>query len=128
MLFFQNAWFRKSRFKSGKGKSINVGGKGLGFRERPGLGSSEASGPSSCDFSDIVKSIPPRTGPGSDRLSAVKAAFKAQYMSQVMPKFQNYISSMAIQIGARFGSFHFLRKKCVFKCQFLKDMALQDNM
>lgn len=78
----QNAWFRKSRFKSGKGKSINVGGKGLGFRERPGLGSSEASGPSSCDFSDIVKSIPPRTGPGSDRLSAVKAAFKAQYMSQ----------------------------------------------
>lgn len=35
---FQSAWFRKSRFKSGKGKSLNIGGAGLGFRERPGLG------------------------------------------------------------------------------------------
>lgn len=35
----QNPWFRKSRFKGGKGKKLNVGGGGLGYRERPGLGS-----------------------------------------------------------------------------------------
>lgn len=35
----QNPWFRKSRFKGGKGKKLNIGGGGLGYRERPGLGS-----------------------------------------------------------------------------------------
>lgn len=35
----QNPWFRKSRFKGGKGKRMNIGGGGLGYRERPGLGS-----------------------------------------------------------------------------------------
>lgn len=34
----QNPWFRKSRFKGGKGKRLNIGGGGLGYRERPGLG------------------------------------------------------------------------------------------
>ena len=33
-LAMQSAWFRKSRFKGGKGKSLNVGGAGLGFRGR----------------------------------------------------------------------------------------------
>lgn len=37
--FVQNPWFRKSRFKGGKGKKLNIGGGGLGYRERPGLGS-----------------------------------------------------------------------------------------
>lgn len=38
-LFFpQSPWFRKSRFKGGKGKKMNIGGGGLGYRERPGLG------------------------------------------------------------------------------------------
>lgn len=36
--FSQNPWFRKSRFKSGKGKKPNIGGGGLGYKERPGLG------------------------------------------------------------------------------------------
>lgn len=34
-LALQSSWFRKSRFKGGKGKSMNIGGAGLGFRERP---------------------------------------------------------------------------------------------
>lgn len=34
-LAMQSSWFRKSRFKGGKGKSLNVGGAGLGFRGRP---------------------------------------------------------------------------------------------
>ncbi|OBS77063.1 hypothetical protein A6R68_16472 [Neotoma lepida] len=42
-LAMQNAWFRKSRFKGGKGKKLNIGGGGLGYRERPGLGSENSS-------------------------------------------------------------------------------------
>ena len=42
----QNAWFRKSRFKGGKGKKLNIGGGGLGYRERPGLGSENSVSPS----------------------------------------------------------------------------------
>ncbi|XP_020293962.1 ATP-dependent RNA helicase DDX42 isoform X2 [Pseudomyrmex gracilis] len=81
-LAMQSAWFRKSRFKGGKGKSINVGGAGLGFRGRPD--SSNASGSTSQaskDISEVVKKLE-RHGPGSDRLSAMKAAFRSQYNSQ----------------------------------------------
>ncbi|EPY86419.1 ATP-dependent RNA helicase DDX42 [Camelus ferus] len=42
-LAMQNAWFRKSRFKGGKGKKLNIGGGGLGYRERPGLGAENTS-------------------------------------------------------------------------------------
>lgn len=44
-LAMQNAWFRKSRFKGGKGKKLNIGGGGLGYRERPGLGSENTVSP-----------------------------------------------------------------------------------
>lgn len=44
----QNPWFRKSRFKAGKGKRLNIGGGGLGYKERPGLGSESSV---SCHFS-----------------------------------------------------------------------------
>jgi len=37
-IFSQNSWFRKSRFKGGQGKKMNIGGGGLGYKERPGLG------------------------------------------------------------------------------------------
>ena len=43
----QNPWFRKSRFKGGKGKKLNIGGGGLGYRERPGLGAESSV---SCRF------------------------------------------------------------------------------
>ncbi|XP_071446281.1 ATP-dependent RNA helicase DDX42 [Hetaerina americana] len=99
-LAMQSSWFRKSRFKSGHGKKLNVGGRGLGYRERPGLGASAASegsvtgsaatlrigtglssgsGPLGTSTPEVTR---PRTGPGSDRLSAMKAAFRAQYQSQ----------------------------------------------
>ncbi|KAG8268476.1 ATP-dependent RNA helicase ddx42 [Homalodisca vitripennis] len=54
----QSAWFRKSRFKGGKGKSLNVGGAGLGFRERPGLGHTDSG-------ASIVESIHSKP-PGGD--------------------------------------------------------------
>ncbi|XP_014485169.1 PREDICTED: ATP-dependent RNA helicase DDX42 [Dinoponera quadriceps] len=81
-LAMQSAWFRKSRFKGGKGKSINVGGAGLGFRGRPDSSSSSgSSSQTSKDINDVVKKLE-RHGPGSDRLSAMKAAFRSQYNSQ----------------------------------------------
>lgn len=30
-LAMQSSWFRKSRFKKGKGKNLNIGGCGLGY-------------------------------------------------------------------------------------------------
>ncbi|XP_011701673.1 PREDICTED: ATP-dependent RNA helicase DDX42 [Wasmannia auropunctata] len=81
-LAMQSAWFRKSRFKGGKGKSLNVGGAGLGFRGRPNSSNSSGStSQASKDISEVVKKLE-RHGPGSDRLSAMKAAFRSQYNSQ----------------------------------------------
>uniref|UniRef100_A0A665TIR8 ATP-dependent RNA helicase DDX42 n=1 Tax=Echeneis naucrates TaxID=173247 RepID=A0A665TIR8_ECHNA len=68
-LAMQNPWFRKSRFKGGKGKRLNIGGGGLGYRERPGLGA---------EISGYTK---PATGAMGDRMSAMKQAFQAQYKS-----------------------------------------------
>lgn len=76
-LALQSSWFRKSRFKGGKGKNLNVGGCGLGFKERPGLHGDVQSMTQS-----ISKSIS-KCGPATDRLSAMKQAFKSQYQNQV---------------------------------------------
>uniref|UniRef100_A0A8C4Z2T4 RNA helicase n=1 Tax=Gadus morhua TaxID=8049 RepID=A0A8C4Z2T4_GADMO len=76
-LAMQNPWFRKSRFKGGKGKKMNIGGGGLGYRERPGLG--ERSGglfSSSGGYEGYGK---PPTGAMGDRMTAMKTAFQAQY-------------------------------------------------
>lgn len=98
-LAMQSAWFRKSRFKGGKGKKMNIGGQGLGFRERPGLGSGDSGGSSqksmessapsaygslgSSSHQPAVSDATSRhRGPGSDRLGAMRDAFRAQYMSQ----------------------------------------------
>ncbi|XP_071555563.1 ATP-dependent RNA helicase DDX42 [Temnothorax nylanderi] len=81
-LAMQSAWFRKSRFKGGKGKSLNIGGAGLGFRGRPTSSNSGGStSQASKDINEVVKKLE-RHGPGSDRLSAMKAAFRSQYTSQ----------------------------------------------
>ena len=47
-LALQVPWFKSQRSKGDSGKKLNVGGKGLGFRERPGLG---AKGSKVCLFS-----------------------------------------------------------------------------
>ncbi|KAK5856036.1 hypothetical protein PBY51_007659 [Eleginops maclovinus] len=82
-LAMQNPWFRKSRFKSGKGKKMNIGGGGLGYRERPGLGaeSSERSGNMLCSASSFESYSKPSTGAMGDRMSAMKQAFQSQYKS-----------------------------------------------
>ncbi|XP_013886846.1 ATP-dependent RNA helicase DDX42 isoform X3 [Austrofundulus limnaeus] len=81
-LAMQNPWFRKSRFKGGKGKKLNIGGGGLGYKERPGLGSdSSERGGSSLLSSSYEGYTKPTTGAMGDRMSALKQAFQAQYKS-----------------------------------------------
>lgn len=89
-LAMQNPWFRKSRFKGGKGKKLNIGGGGLGYRERPGLGaesSGSGGGSSSSSSSSILSSSSfesyskPTTGAMGERVAAMKQAFQAQYKS-----------------------------------------------
>lgn len=88
-LAMQSSWFRSSRFKSGKAKS--VGGTGLGYKERPGLGMSEAmqKTPQSSSSSSHHQSSgdhPQRSsgsGPATNRFAAIREAFRNQYTSQV---------------------------------------------
>uniref|UniRef100_A0A2K6EFT9 RNA helicase n=1 Tax=Propithecus coquereli TaxID=379532 RepID=A0A2K6EFT9_PROCO len=79
-LAMQNAWFRKSRFKGGKGKKLNIGGGGLGYRERPGLGSENTDRGNNNVMSNY-EAYKPSTGAMGDRLTAMKAAFQSQYKS-----------------------------------------------
>uniref|UniRef100_A0A6B2EFK4 ATP-dependent RNA helicase DDX42 n=1 Tax=Phlebotomus kandelakii TaxID=1109342 RepID=A0A6B2EFK4_9DIPT len=76
-LAMQSSWFRKSRFKSGKAKAVNVGGAGLGYRERPS-GSGESSGGQTNNHGTPR----PSKGPATDRLSAMRETFRNQYSSQ----------------------------------------------
>ncbi|XP_018330246.1 ATP-dependent RNA helicase DDX42 [Agrilus planipennis] len=71
-LAMQSSWFRKSRFKK-KDQSPNVGGMGLGYKER--ANSSQSS------YSTSPANVTSKPGPATDRLSAMKAAFKTQYMN-----------------------------------------------
>ncbi|XP_048470338.1 ATP-dependent RNA helicase DDX42 [Rhincodon typus] len=80
LLLTLNPWFRKSRYKAGKGKRMNIGGGGLGYRERPGLGSDTSDRTSSNVLSNY-EAYKPSTGAMGDRMSAMKAAFQSQYKS-----------------------------------------------
>lgn len=75
-LAMQSSWFRRSRFKGGKGKAIG-GGAGLGFKERPSLGASSSYTKSFVPGSDSSSS-----SSSNSRLDALKNAFKSQYSSQ----------------------------------------------
>lgn len=85
-LAMQSSWFRNSRFKGGKGKLL--GGSGLGYKERPGLGMISAK---SSDTNASKPSPAPsgagggRSG-GTNRFAAMKEAFKSQYNTQVRRK------------------------------------------
>ncbi|NXR83353.1 DDX42 helicase, partial [Pycnonotus jocosus] len=80
-LAMQNPWFRKSRFKGGKGKKLNIGGGGLGYRERPGLGSENTDRGNNNNVMSNYEAYKPSTGAMGDRLTAMKAAFQSQYKS-----------------------------------------------
>jgi len=87
-LAMTSAWFRKSRFKSGQGRKPNVGGRGLGYNDKPSTGTSNVSGanltrasPSSEPYYRPATSSS-TSGPSGGRLAAMKAAFQSQYKSQ----------------------------------------------
>ncbi|XP_058061924.1 ATP-dependent RNA helicase DDX42 isoform X2 [Anopheles bellator] len=90
-LAMQSSWFRNSRFKeNNKGKNLNVGGAGLGFRQRPvhrgplsrpngqpGVGAAGGAAP------DSSGPVPGSSkGPATDRLSAMRETFRAHYNAQ----------------------------------------------
>lgn len=86
-LAMQSSWFRKSRFKQGKGKNLNVGGAGLGFRarpERPPVKQNIAEALHQDDDDDEEAAKPSQSKPSvhMSRLDAMKEAFKKQYTSQ----------------------------------------------
>ena len=84
-LAMQSNWFKKSRFKQGKAKKLNIGGTGLGFKVRPGFGSdkkSDSTSSSSLSSSFSTQSAATSSESKSvDRIAAIKAAFKAQFYS-----------------------------------------------
>lgn len=77
-LAMQSSWFRKSRFKGGKGKSVG-GGAGLGFRERPEPSNSSSS---SGYMQSFVSAGSSSNSKPTNRLETLKNAFKSQYASQ----------------------------------------------
>lgn len=81
-LALQSSWFRKSRFKGGKGKSVNAGGAGLGYREPSGSNNFSATSSYQCPKPATAVPPPPKSGPGAGRLLALKEAFKMQYQNQ----------------------------------------------
>ncbi|XP_012944558.2 ATP-dependent RNA helicase DDX42 [Aplysia californica] len=72
-------WFKKNRYKSGKGKSI--AGRGLGFKERPGLGAETSTRVQDSMSLSSFKAAPKSSAFQSDRLSAMKTAFHTQFRS-----------------------------------------------
>ena len=83
-LAMQSSWFKNSRFKGGKGKG--VGGAGLGFKDRPALGySAPASSQDKTSLSEQFqydkKHKEGMARPGTNRISAIKQAYKNQFMS-----------------------------------------------
>lgn len=90
-LAMQSMWFKKSRFKGGKGKALTAGGAGLGYKERPGFGggsSAESTSSSSAVSRPTTSSSSGSGGPATNRFSAMRDTFKSQYTSQVSRKSQ----------------------------------------
>lgn len=71
------------RFK-GKDQSPNVGGIGLGFKEKTSSPMRGFVASSSGNLATASTGVGPSKGPATDRLAAMKEAFKAQYMCQVI--------------------------------------------
>lgn len=108
-LAMQSSWFRNSRFKNSKGKMMTVGGCGLGYKERPGLGVS-GSNPVGASYACPVQTVPQnnetmpsssssqRSGPATNRFSAMRDAFKSQYTSQVSLRLLFIIICFVLQV------------------------------
>ncbi|XP_053679879.1 ATP-dependent RNA helicase DDX42 [Anopheles nili] len=86
-LAMQSSWFRNSRFKqTNKGKNLNVGGAGLGFRQRTiHRGPMSRSSDTSCNpgtDGELGPAPGSSKGPATDRLSAMRETFRSHYNAQ----------------------------------------------
>ncbi|RUS76863.1 hypothetical protein EGW08_015373 [Elysia chlorotica] len=72
-------WFKNNRYKGGKGK--NMSGRGLGCKERPGLGAENSTRVQDAMSLTSYKAAPKDCGFPNDRYSAMKSAFSAQFRS-----------------------------------------------
>ncbi|XP_052901438.1 ATP-dependent RNA helicase DDX42 isoform X2 [Anopheles moucheti] len=86
-LAMQSSWFRNSRFKqANKGKNLNVGGAGLGFRQRAVHRGPMGRSLNTAQIPEDVESSEPTPGsskgPVTDRLSAMRETFRAHYNAQ----------------------------------------------
>ncbi|XP_055318992.1 ATP-dependent RNA helicase DDX42 [Sitodiplosis mosellana] len=87
-LAMQSSWFRSSRFKSGKAKSLNYAG--LGYKDRSGVGASKSGQPSGNTItstsylsqSSSSSNHRSSSGPATNRFAAMREAFRSQYTSQ----------------------------------------------
>jgi hypothetical protein len=87
-LALQNPWFKKNRFQQQQAKKLNVGGSGLGHRERPGLGLGSKGGRGQESSISTVLGGRGASGPQSDRVATMKAAFANQFKS-------NFVSAVS---------------------------------
>jgi len=78
-LALSSSWFRKQRYK--KKDQPNIGGIGLGFKEAAGPMRGFVASSSGNLSTSSAPAAPPK-GPATDRLTAMKEAFKAQYVNQ----------------------------------------------
>ncbi|XP_060523312.1 ATP-dependent RNA helicase DDX42 [Cylas formicarius] len=87
-LALQSSWYRKQRYKR-KDTPANVGGIGLGYKEKvtPVTPMKGFVASSSGNLSTTTAAKP--KGPATDRLAAMKEAFKAQYTSQFTASVDN---------------------------------------
>ena len=87
-LALQNPWFKKNRFEHKQPKKPNIGGAGLGFREKSGGASRSNNAESS--ISSIASKM---SGPQSDRVAAMKLAFQNQFRSNFVSASSNQANS-----------------------------------
>lgn len=108
-LAMENPAFRKSRYKADKAKKKNRDGRGLGYRERPGLGSTDTSdyttevaeslsdtGTKTQDKGGFLGEEDPTQGVSSlysSRLAAMKSAFTSQYKSHFVAASSNPVNN-----------------------------------
>ncbi|KAG5899771.1 hypothetical protein JTB14_006106 [Gonioctena quinquepunctata] len=74
-LALQSSWFKKQRYRK-KDQNPNVGGLGLGFKEKIISVPLNTSGSAQSQKPQVTR------GPATDRLAAMKQAFKTQYQNQ----------------------------------------------
>lgn len=93
----KSTWFKKSRFKHEKGKKFKLQtGKGLGMKERPGLGAENSTRTQDSTSLSSFRGIGSSASTSSERIAAMKQAFGAQFRA-------NFVSASIDGVPTRIG-------------------------